>query len=424
MANPPTIHLLLTGTELMLGQTIDSNSALIGQMLNQHGYAVQRKVTVGDDLDLLSQTIDTLCQQADVLIVNGGLGPTVDDFTAQAVAQACQRPRVEHPIAKKQLQQWCEHYGTSLNQANLKQAMLPEDVAIIGNDLGSAPGFYTHHHDCLIIAPSGVPAELASMLTPTIVDLIKRHYPLSSSPYNTRLHTYGIGEADLQTLINTHCPDWPTTVTLGFYSGFPLLEIRLSVQSDAHKAQLEQCRTQVVSLVQDELIGTDDITLTGRIITLLAKQGKTLTTAESCTGGLVAALLTAEPSASVVFDAGFVTYSNAAKQALLGVDTSILDQHSAVSRATVLAMAQGALKRSGADYAVALSGVAGPDGGSEEKPVGTVWIAWGQIDTMQAAKVQLIGNRNRIQKRAASMALDLIRREIQAISNTPRYLRA
>lgn len=421
MQTSPNIQLLMTGNELMIGQVADTNSALIAEWLVEHGYNIHRKVTVGDYLQQLSCEIDTLSQDADILIINGGLGPTSDDLTAQAVSHACGQPLAEHSTAKAELKQWCKQHNLPLDQANLKQITLPSSANRIINPLGTAPGFYLQHNDCLIIATSGVSKELRAMMKDAIIALIQQSYPESSPTHIVRIQTYGIAESTLQTLISKQLPTWPEAIKIGFRVHYPLLEVKLSVTGDQHLPLLAPWQNQLQALIASEWIGQDQTTLAGRVIELLIQHGKTLTTAESCTGGLIASMLTTEPGTSAIFSMGFVTYSNHAKQTVLGVDVTILAREGAVSRDAVLAMANGALANSGADYAIAVSGIAGPTGGSPSKPVGTVWIAWGQAKHLHAHKVILTGSRRTIQKKAACVALDLIRREVADIKEKPRY---
>jgi len=417
------IQLLLTGNELMSGDTVDSNSAGIAQQLSRRGLAVYRKVTVGDDAGLLLEQMEAMSRDAEVLIVNGGLGPTVDDLTAAVLARLLGRPLAEHPEALAHLQRWCERRNYPLDQANRKQALLPEGVAIIANASGSAVGFKARRGDCLIYCTPGVPSELFTMLEREILPDLLASFPTIEPVSVTRLRLFGLGESRLQQRINDRFPDWPPALELGFRAGLPLLELKLTSRARADAALHQHWRDVLERDLADYIIGYDDDTLPAAVVRELGRRGARLCTAESCTGGLIAAQLTAVAGASQVFEAGYVAYANHVKTSALGVAAATLEQCGAVSEAVVREMACGALERSRADLAIAVSGIAGPDGGSPERPVGTVWIAWGRRDRLQAREFYLPGGRHLFQSLAAGLALDLIRRELLGIEREPRYFR-
>lgn len=418
--NTVRIQLLMTGSELMSGTTIDSNSARMADALATLGMAVQRKVTVGDDLALLVHEIQAISQQADVLVINGGLGPTSDDLTAQALADATNDTLAEKAEALAHLQQWCEQRGMALNAANRKQACLPSTSFIVPNPVGSAVGFGVRWHNCLIICTPGIPRELEAMLTETIVPLLASTFPGHEAQHILRLHLFGIGESQAQELIDNAIPQWPDGVTLGFRAGMPTVEIKLLARHRALE-QAQLCFDQLQAVFADDIVARGSDNLASALLDQLAARNKTLVTAESCTGGLIASQLTEIAGSSRVFAGSFVTYSNAMKTAMLGVQPATLDMYGAVSEQTVREMALGALQRSGADYAVAVSGVAGPDGSTADKPAGTVWIAWGDANQLHAACFKLGTPRKRCQQLTAAVALDLVRRHDQGITTPPRY---
>ncbi|MGK0499798.1 MAG: nicotinamide-nucleotide amidase [Oceanicoccus sp.] len=417
------IQCLLTGNELMSGHTVDSNSAMIAELLAAKAYALYRKVTVGDDKQLLLTEMESMTRQSDVLIVNGGLGPTIDDLTAEILSELTGYALQQHPIALAQLTQWCQRLNLTLNDANLKQALLPQGVEIIRNPTGSAPGFAITHNDCLIICTPGVPSELKLMMEQSIINIICQRYPNNEQLATLRFQTFGMGESSFQQLLNKEFNDWPAEVELGFRAGLPLLEIKLTIRNSQHAAIQQQCFQRLKQLIGDYIIGEGSCTLAEAVIQLLQKKKLQLTTAESCTGGLIASLITEVAGASAVFEAGIVSYSNRIKHQLLAVDDNLLEQYGAVSAEVVLAMAQGAMATSGADYAIAVSGIAGPDGGSPDKPVGTVWIAWGSKGALKVHKMQFTANRKWFQQVVAATTLDLLRRDLLGIDNKPRYFR-
>jgi nicotinamide-nucleotide amidase len=414
------IQLLLTGNEIMSGDIVDSNSAMIAELLATEGYVINRKVTIGDELEGLVEELQQLAAASDVLIVNGGLGPTIDDLTAQALGIVTGQELVNNEIAYQHLQMFADRYGLSLNAANLKQALLPAGVAIIPNPVGTAVGFSIEHNDCLILCTPGVPGELKKMMTESVLPMICQRHPNNAAVSTLRLQTFGLGESNLQQLLSSDYPDWPKEVELGFRASIPLLEVKLTIHTPDHLSIQQQCHSRLKSLIGDYIVGEGNTNLAASVIALLGQKQQQLTTAESCTGGLIAASITEIAGASAVFEAGFVTYSNAMKQQLLGVTEQQLSD-GAVSEATVKAMAKGALANSAADYAIAVSGVAGPEGGSEQKPVGTVWIAWGSKQQIHTKQLLFRQPRKRFQQLVAATALDLLRREILGISSDPLY---
>lgn len=416
------IQLLLTGHELMTGDTIDSNSAEIAQRLVPLGVMVQRKITVGDDLQLLVNNLSALTASADILIVNGGLGPTDDDMTAQALSQLSGQPLVQHPQALSHLESWCQRRSNAINASNLKQTLLPKGADIIPNPRGSAVGIQLQHNNCLIYATPGVPSELKAMLDETIIPALSTDLDPSQRTLRQRYQVFGLGESLLQQWVKDSYPEWPEEVELGFRSGAPTLEVK--IQTPCRQEQLHQhwCQ-QLEALIGDYIVGKGGDSLAAYLVQQLQQQGKKITAAESCTGGLIASMLTRVAGASAVFEAGYVTYANHIKAQTLGVSEEDLNTYGAVSEPVVRQMALGALTASGADYTLAVSGIAGPEGGTAEKPVGTVWIAWGTRDKLHSQCLYFPYHRHLFQTMVAGTALDLIRRQLNGISLPPRYLK-
>lgn len=406
------ISLLLTGNELMSGDTVDSNSAYIAQSLKDLGLIPVIKKVVGDDLGLLVSSIQELSMVTDVLVVNGGLGPTVDDLTALALSKASGSPLVQHPEAYAKLDEWATRLGFVLTQSNLKQASLPSICDVIDNPYGSAVGFSCTLNDCLILCTPGVPSEFKPMVEEQLLPRIREHGKLDSAMLISRLRVFGVAESGLQDTVNEVFPDWPSNVELGFRVQMPVVEVKIVTLGD-DLVDLNRIWTdKFQEHFSDYIIGRDGLRLTQALNLALLSQNKILTTAESCTGGLIASGITSEAGSSAVFHAGYVSYSNDVKQNALGVKEQTLHKHGAVSEAVVLEMAQGALDNSGSDVAVAVSGVAGPEGGCNEKPVGTVWIAFGERERLVARRFFFPGGRLRVQKTSAAIAMDLVRRYV------------
>ena len=420
MSKQVQVALLLTGNELMSGDTVDSNSSRIALALGAHKIGVGKKITVGDDPILLSDSLMDLCASADVVIINGGLGPTEDDLTAELVAEVAGQALVNHPRAIEHLEEWCERRGLELNASNLKQALLPEGADLVANPIGSAVGFALEVNGALVITTPGVPVELTAML-PEICDRIATRVG-GGTAFIRRLQTFGIGESTIQELVNARTDDWPNGVTLGFRSGLPQLELKLQVDDASLLDNRDDAENLLHELIGDHIIGYDDEQLAMSLQRALLDRQMSVTAAESCTGGLIASLITREPGSSQVFGSGFVTYSNVAKHSVLGVPEASLAQHGAVSEPVVLAMLTGVLEKSGADIGIAVSGIAGPGGGSADKPVGTVWIAWGTKAHHRAIRLQVPGSRERFQILVAAIGLDIMRRQVLELPPIPHYI--
>lgn len=416
------VQLLLTGNELMSGDIVDTNSVFIARELKNLGVELTRKVTVGDNIEHLIAQLQQLSLEADVVIVNGGLGPTVDDMTAQALAEVSDKPLTLHPTALELVKQWCLKRSYKLTGPNMKQALLPAKCHIINNPSGSAPGFMVEHNNCKIICTPGVPSELKAMMHDSILASIAALLPSELQSVTQKLKVFGIGESGLQKMIGEALPQWPTTIELGFRASMPLLEVKITSRSHHDNALREQCFQQLKSLLGQHVVSETGQSIAETVVDILTRQSKTITTAESCTGGLIASQLTSVAGSSNVFEAGFVTYSNRIKHTLINVSEHTLAEHGAVSEAVVREMVAGALDVSAADYAIAVSGIAGPSGGSEDKPVGTVWLAWGDKQHTFAEQLYFPSSRVHFQTFIANTGLDLIRRLLLNYTDTPRYI--
>lgn len=422
----PKVQLLLTGNELMTGDIVDSNSALMAQVLKELGLEINRKVTIADDLALLVNEINAMASTSDILIINGGLGPTVDDLTSQALAKAMSVELEEQPEALSHLKNWCEKRGAELNIPNLKQTLLPKGCQILANKTGSAVGFSVRHKDCDIYCTPGVPHELKTMIIDEIAPKISQSLPDNLTVDVTRLQVFGLGESMLQKLIDEKLPDWPTEIELGFRAGKPLLEVKLTTTTLLGISLLSHWKNKLTDVLGDHFIAEVQDTpnsLAQHLLNDLQQKNLQITTAESCTGGMISSKITKVSGSSESFEAGFITYSNKMKTTMLDVPVTLFESEGAVSKAVVIAMAKGALKKSNADLAIAVSGVAGPNGGSKEKPVGTVWLAWGSIDDIHTICLLLPGNRIQFQELVSSIGLDLLRRYNKNVTSTPHYIK-
>ncbi len=407
--------LLSIGDELTLGQTVDTNAAWLSAKLSGLGIACSEHRTVSDDLDRIALNIQQCAALAEVLIITGGLGPTDDDLTRPALAKAMGVELIEDPASVEHIAAYFHGRGRDMPLRNRVQATHPMTSTMIENTCGTAPGIRATLGQCEIFVTPGVPREMFAMYQRDIEPAIKAMASTTRTILTAKLNSFGSGESDIAEklgplMARDRNPVVGTTVSNGYVS----VRIR-SEHDDIRKAHAELDRT--LALVKEKVgplaFGQDETTLQEAVIALLVEQGKTIATAESCTGGMIAGMLTDVAGSSAAVLGGWVTYANAMKVEQLGVPLALIEQHGAVSREVVEAMAQGALERSGADFALSTSGIAGPGGGTADKPVGTVWIgmAWreGETTHIGARLARLAGDRENIRDRSAKCALQLLR---------------
>ncbi len=406
-------YLLSIGDELVLGQTVDTNSAWISQQLASVGCDIVAHKTVGDDQRAVEQAIHDAAQSADVLIISGGIGPTEDDLTRQAIAAVMNAPLEINAKWLAQMQGFFDTLGRTMPQTNRIQAMLPRGATMLWNTCGTAAGIRTKLGSCEIFSTPGVPREMKAMFSSDVLPWVRERSGGAVILQKT-LHTFGAGESTVAERLGAlmqrgRNPSVGTTVAAGL----------VSLRVNARFETLDRATREITRTVDDcraalgEMVfGEDGQSLVDVIHALLTSNAgvaTTIATAESCTGGLLAKLLTDTPGSSAYFKQGWVTYTNDAKVAQLGVAQSTLDAHGAVSEQTVIEMADGARARSGANVGISISGIAGPDGGTAEKPVGTVCLALASARETYARKFVFHGARDMVRDRAAKMALTMLR---------------
>ena len=414
--------LLMTGNELISGDTIDSNSAFLGQVLPAAGLEIQEKVTVGDNLHMLVYQLQRLASQYELILLNGGLGPTQDDLTASALSHLSQTALVEHSGARAHVENWCKKRNIPANAANLSQAMLPESADIFPHAPGSASAFYLQYGQCLIIATPGIPSEMKKIVQEQMIPFLQQRYRLSAAVPWRQYQLFGIGESSLQQLLDEHFARLNKTLDIGFRVNFPYIELKLRPWPDSCAEQASKDCKALLSYLDDYLLGPANSTMAEALVNRLQGLNKTVSSAESCTGGRIAAEITAVAGASDVFPGSIVCYSNHIKQQLLQVKQKTLDEQGAVSQATVLQMLAGLLRQTGSDYGVAVSGIAGPGGGSPDKPTGTVWLAWGDKEEHYSVCLCIKLERTMFQLLVSTVAMDLLRRQAGGLNCQPPYL--
>jgi nicotinamide-nucleotide amidase len=410
--------ILSIGDELVLGQTVDTNSAWMSGQLAAVGYAVAAHMTVADDQPAIERAMLECSGRCDLLVVSGGIGPTEDDLTRQALAGAMGAPLVLDEGWLEKLRQFWGRRGQVMPAINQIQARIPAGATLLDNPVGTAAGMQAKLGACDIFVVPGVPKEMKAMFMSYVLPLAKRCGGGAAIVSRT-LHTFGLGESTIAEKLGDlmqrdRNPSVGTTVANGVVS----LRVNSrfeSVERATREAQgvCDLCREKLGSLI----FGEDEEALERVVGAMLhrGEQCQLLATAESCTGGLLAKLITDMPGSSSYFQEGFITYSNEAKTDLLGVPAELIQQHGAVSEAVAVAMARGARERAKTDFALSITGIAGPDGGTASKPIGTVWIGLATAASVNARHFVFTGDRAMVRDRAAKMAMSMLRFELMGM---------
>ncbi|HEU4721372.1 MAG TPA: competence/damage-inducible protein A [Gemmatimonadaceae bacterium] len=411
------IEVVTIGDELLLGYTIDTNAAHLARALAAEGVEISRRTTVGDSADAIAGAVREGLDRAGAVITTGGLGPTSDDLTKPSIAALFGRGMRldEEHLA------WMEERFTRLFQrpmpaANRQQAMLPDGARKLRNNHGSAPGIWLEDERGRWVAMlPGVPREMRGMLADTLVPLIRERLGGDRRVVRSRtLRTTGVGESFIADRVAS-IDGGVGEAGLAYLPNAEGTDLRLTVRGVAPTEadrRLAEAAERLRGAVGDAVYGEDGVDLAAVVLDLCRERALTIGVAESCTGGLLGARLTAIAGSSDVVVGGVIAYSNTMKSALLGVPVDLLVEHGAVSEPVVRAMASGARAATGAGIGVAITGIAGPGGGSEEKPVGTVWIASDLTGVVESRRLRLIGDRAEVRQRAAQAALEMVRRRM------------
>lgn len=411
-----TAELIAVGTELLLGNIANTDAQMISQGLSQLGINVYYHTVVGDNPQRVRQAVDIARGRADILITTGGLGPTCDDLTKVAVAQAFGKELVYHEPSAQRIRERFAQRGTPVTENNFQQAMVPEGCTVLDNDWGTAPGVAFQAGGTHVLMLPGPPRECAMMFRHRALPYLQK---LSDGVIASRtVKTFGIGESAAEALLRDlmnalHNP------TLAPYAKPTGTELRITAHAPTREEALRliaPVEEQVKAILGDKVIGVDVDSLEEVCFALLKDRGLTVGTAESCTGGLLAKLLTDLPGSSAVFRGGVVSYTNGVKAGLLGVPQDLLDRYGAVSPQVAEAMARGAKASLGCDIALSTTGVAGPDTDDRGNPIGLVYLglAWGdqcRVTEFRAGPVE----RERVRRQAAQTALDLLRRHLTGL---------
>lgn len=404
----PRIVLVAVGDELLNGRTVNANAASLGRALSREGCALDAVHTVGDAEAAIVGAVVDAWARADVVICCGGLGPTEDDRTRQALASACGLPLREDPEVLAALRRRFERGGRSMAASNRRQAMFPEGATVLDNPLGSAPGFRVDGGTAVVFSLPGVPVEFERLATDHVLPWLRDAWRESlEAPAVRVLRTTGVSESGLADRLEAI--EALGEVAVAFLPGTAGVDLRVQA---ADAAALERADSVIAAELGAALYARGDVDLVEVVAGALRARGWRLAVAESCTGGLLAQRITSFAGSSDYYLGGVVAYADRAKEVLAGVPASLIAEHGSVSAAVARALAEGVRERLGAEAGVAITGVAGPGGGTPAKPVGTVFVAARTPDAGEVSELALPGDRAAIRERSAQAALDLLRRSL------------
>ncbi len=402
------------GDELLIGQVVNTNASWMAEALNKSGIRTVRITVIADNKEEIRNALDEASKRADIILISGGLGPTNDDITKQTLAEYFNSKMVFHEPAFRQVKAIFEARKFPVNEINRQQAMIPEKCIPLFNKNGTAPGMWFEKEGKVYVSMPGVPFEMKPMMTEQVLPKLRKKFNLGFI-YHKTIMTTGIPESMLAARIEEWENNLPENIKLAYLPQPGIVRLRLTASGKDEKQLVEEvnnyCR-KLHSIIPEVIYGYDDISLEEVTGELLVKSGKTVSTAESCTGGYIAHLITSVAGSSRYYKGSVVSYANEIKSSLLDVPEEVLAEHGAVSREVVEAMARGAQRKLNTDYVLAVSGIAGPDGGTPEKPVGTVWIALASPEGVQSNLFHFGEHRGRNIRRSALAALNMLRLEL------------
>ncbi len=397
------LSIIIIGDEILIGQVTDTNSGVITRTLNPDGWDVGRIMTVGDDRDSIANAINLALSTSDLVITTGGLGPTKDDITKTVMTEIFGGDLVKNNEVLENIRQIFDRRGLKLNPLTEAQALVPTSCKVIQNRFGTAPIMWFENNNKVLVAMPGVPFETEGML-PEVARQVKTRFAPSDRYFHSTIIVSGISESALAALLNDYEDSLPKGLHLAYLPVTGYIRLRLdgvNVDSDLYNDKV----CQLKQIVGHLMIADYDATPAEIVLRNLAEKQMTLATAESCTGGNIAHQITLIPGSSATFLGSIVSYANSVKESVLAVSTEDIKTYGAVSKEVVEQMARGACCVTGANCAIATSGIAGPGGGTEGKPVGTVWVAWCVNGVVTSRLAKISGNRSRIIARATDEAL-------------------
>lgn len=402
-------RIISIGDELTIGATLDTNAQRLARALTDAGLRIDGHITVPDDIEAISEAIFSGTQAADLIVTTGGLGPTADDLTRQALAQAAGAPLIEDEQAVAQIQAFFQGAGRQMPDQNKVQALRPECATSLTNERGTAPGLHVPREvlGADVFCLPGPPREMVPMLEAFVLPAISTSRVVRSRV----LRCFGIGESVLAERLGD-LMDRGRNPLVGTTASDAIVSIRIRYEGTDPRADdlVDEAARRSAQRAGFYVFGDGDATLAGAVLDLLIERDQTVATVESCTGGMISQLLTDMPGSSAAMLGGWVTYTNELKQSQVGVPAEVFTHHGAVSQACAVAMADGGRQRSGAAHALAVTGIAGPGGGTIDKPVGTVWIALSSKDAPTEARLfRFTGERDHVRRRTAMTALGMLR---------------
>ncbi len=405
-------EILAVGTELLMGQITNTNAQYISQKLNSIGIDVYYHSVVGDNSGRLKESLLNALNRCDLVIMTGGLGPTQDDLTKETVADVLEKKLVLHEESLERIKLFFDRMKREMTDNNIKQAYLPEGCTVIENNNGTAPGCIVEKDAKIVVMLPGPPKEMKPMLDDTVIPYLEQ-----KSGYKTvskYLRVFGIGESQLEDRI-MDLVDAQKEVTIATYAKEGQVTVRLTTKCKTYEEaifKIKPVEEEIAGRLGDNLYSTEDEELEYVASKLLIEHGITISLAESCTGGMIASRLTDVPGISKVFNRGIVSYSNEAKMENLSVSPETLEKYGAVSRQTAIEMAEGVRKTAKTDLGISVTGIAGPDGGTDQKPVGLVYVALADKSGCDCRELRLTGNRDRIRNMTTLYVFDMIRRYV------------
>lgn len=406
--------LVTIGDEILIGQVNDTNVVWISKALNRIGVEVGEMVTVSDEPGQIISTLNRYVGVYDLVIMTGGLGPTKDDLTKQTLADYFNSPMVTVPEVLEKIQAYFKERGRALIESNVRQADVPEACQVLKNNHGTAPGMWFEKNGTILVSLPGVPYEMKGLMTEQVIPRISKLVTVPHVVHKT-IMTQGVPESYMAVLLRDWESNLPDCMKLAYLPRPGILRLRLTVTgkcASESEQMLEVIVGKLLKIIPKHVFGYDDISLEQALGELLKERGLTVATAESCTGGNVAHLITSVPGSSAYYNGSVIAYQNRIKTEVLNVDEALINKHGAVSSAVVEQMAIGVQAGLGTDTAIATSGVAGPDGGTKDKPVGTTWISVVYGSRIVTEKFLFWGTRERIVDQASFTAMQLLRRLI------------
>lgn len=370
-------QIITIGDELLIGQTIDTNSAWMGAELSKLGFDVIRKISIHDRREDILATLTEVSGKSDIVMITGGLGPTSDDITKQTLCEFFKTRLVINHDVLNMIEEMFRKRNWPMNDNNRRQAEVPEACRVLKNAAGTAPGMWFEREKTIFVSMAGVPHEMIYIMKEHVLPELKKRFS-SQAIIHKNIMTYGIGESSLAEILTGFEQTLPPEIRLAYLPSYGIIKLRLTATGPDRQHLENIVEHQVKKLyttIPGLIYGEDEESFEAAIGRMLRDKGATLCTAESCTGGKIASMLTSIPGSSAYYVGSVIAYENSIKKDLLGVSPEILEKYGAVSRECVVEMAEGARRLMATSYSIATSGIAGPDGGTEQKPVGTVWIA-------------------------------------------------